>query len=151
MPTSLNDDPEAQISILRSTVETKFHIDTEWWEEQGRNLRFHLYDRLCPDCKELYSSYNEVEEVDWVDDETAEVTRVNALWHALSTCCSNRPDYITEETPFIEAIFRVFLSNGNTPLTPLELHERLNPRPPKVILRLLTGDRIYNGIRPCPS
>lgn len=130
------------------TIETKFHIDMNWWKEQGRNLRLHMYGRLCPDCKELYSSYEDMKDVDWVDDQTAEVTRVDALWHTLRICCSAKPGYITEGTSFIEAIFRVFLANGNTPLTPLELHQILNRRPPEVILRMLTGARVYNGIKP---
>jgi len=120
----------------------------DWWEEQNRDLRLHVYGRLCSDCKALYSSYEDVEDVDWVDDQTAEVTRVDALWHTLRTCCSTKPDYITEETPFTEAIFRVFLANGNIPLTPLEIHQILNRRPPETILRMLTGARIYNGIKP---
>ncbi len=132
----------------RTTIETPFHIDMNWWKGRGRNLRLHVYSRLCPDCKALYPSYEEAADVDWVDDQTAEVTRVDALWHTLRTCCSTKPDYITEEMPFVEAIFRVFLANGNTPLTPLELHQILNRRPPEVILRMLTGARIYNGIRP---
>jgi len=136
--------------ILRPTIDTKFHIDTDWWKERGRNLRFGVYDRLCPACKVLHSSYEDVGDVDWVDDQTAEVRRVDALWHCLRTCCSTKPDYVTEETPLMEAIFRVFLANGNTPLTPRELHQILNRRTPEVILRMLTGSRVYNGIKPIP-
>jgi hypothetical protein len=136
------------MNLLRPTVETKFHIDMDWWKERNRDLRLHMYSRLCPDCKALYSSYEDVEDVDWVDDQTAEVTRVDALWHTLRTCCSTKPGYIAEETPLTEAVFRVFLANGNAPLTPLELHQILNRRPPKAILRMLTGARIYNGIKP---
>jgi hypothetical protein len=135
------------MTIMRPTIETKFHIDMGWWEEQGRNLRFHVYNRLCPECKALYASYEDAGEVDWIDDQTAEVTRVDALTHSLRTCCSTKPDYITEEMPFTEAIFRVFLANGNHPLTPVELHEILNRRPPVTILRMLTAARTYNGIR----
>ena len=136
------------VNLLRPTTETKFRIDMDWWEEQGRNLRFHVHSRLCPECKELYSSYENVGDVDWVDDQTAEVTRVDALRHTLRTCCSTKPGYITEEMPFAEAIFRLFLANGNAPLTPTELHEMLNRRPPRTILRMLTGARVYSGIKP---
>jgi len=134
--------------VIRPTVETKLHIDMDWWEEQGRNLRLIIYNRLCPDCKALYSSYEDVEDVDWVDDETAEVTRVDALSHMLRTCCSTKPDYIIEEMPLVEAVFRVFLANGNTPLSPIELYQILDRCPPEVILRTLTRGRIYNGIKP---
>lgn len=136
------------MNMLRPTIETKFHIDMDWWEEQGRNLRFHLHSRLCPDCRAIYSSYEDAGDVDWVDDLTAEVTRVDALRHTLRTCCGTKPDYITEDMPFAEAIFRVFLANGNSPLTPLELNQMLDRRPPTTILRMLTQARTYNGIKP---
>ncbi len=136
------------VKIMRPTVETKFHIDMNWWQEQGRNLRVHVYSRLCPECKTIYSAYDDVGEMDWVDERTAEVTRVDALWHTLRTCCSTKPDYITEETPLTEAIFRTFLANGNAPLSPIELNQILGRRSPEVILKLLAGSHIYYGIRP---
>jgi hypothetical protein len=136
------------LGVLRTTVETKLHIDPGWWEEQGRDLRLSMYDRLCPECKMLYASYGDIEDVDWIDDETAEVTRVDALSHTLRTCCSTKPDYITEDMPFVEAVFRLFLANGNTPLSALELHQALDRRPANTILRMLTKARIYNGIKP---
>jgi hypothetical protein len=139
---------DIMMRLMRPTTETKFHIDMDWWEEQGRNLRFHVYNRLCSDCRALYSSYEDAGDVDWIDDQTAEVTRVDALRHTLRTCCSTKPDYITEDMPFAEAIFRVFLANGNAPLSPLELHEVLNRRPPRTIVRMLTQARVYNGIKP---
>jgi hypothetical protein len=139
---------DVMMRLMRPTTETKFHIDMDWWEDQGRNLRFHVYNRLCSECKALYSSYQDAGEVDWIDDQTAEVTRVDALRHTLRTCCSTKSDYITEDTPFAEAIFRVFLANGNSPLSPLELHQLLDRRPSATILRMLSAARIYNGIRP---
>jgi len=139
---------DIMMRLVRPTTETKFHIDMDWWEEQGRNLRFHVYNRLCSECKTLYSSYEDAGDVDWIDDQTAEVTRVDGLRHTLRTCCSTKPDYITEEMPFTEAIFRLFLANGNAPLSSLELHQVLNRRPPRTILRMLTQAQVYNGIKP---
>ena len=136
------------MSVGRTTVESKLHVDLDWWEEKDRNLRLSLYSRLCSECKELYASYEDTDDADWVDDQTAEVTRVDALSHTLRTCCSTKPDYITEDMPFVEAVFRLFLANGNTPLSSIELQQVLNRRPAEVILRMLTGARIYNGIKP---
>ena len=135
------------MNILRTTTDTKFHIDEDWWKEQHRSLRLHAYDRLCPESREIYPYGNE-EVVDWVDDDTAEVTRVDALWHVLRTCCSAKPQYITRETPLAEAIFRVFLANGNTPLSPLELHDILRLRPPRTILLMMTRGPVFNGLKP---
>jgi hypothetical protein len=47
----------------------------------------------------------------------------------------------------VDAIFRIFLASGNTPMTPIELAQQLG-RPPDIILRVLTGEQIYRGLRP---
>ena len=49
--------------------------------------------------------------------------------------------------PLVHAVFRVFLADGNTPLSPTELAERLG-RPAPTILRTLSTPRVYKGIRP---
>ncbi len=134
---------------FRPTVDTKFHIDMAWWqEEQGRDIRVYMREALCTECSEDLAHLDELQEVDWIDEETAEVTRVDALWHSLRTCCSLKRDYITPSTPVIDAVFRTFLANGNKPLSIQELYELLDRRPPKVLLRILTGGKIYMGIRP---
>ena len=129
-------------------LETKFHIDFDWWEREGRDLRVYLQSHLCPECKVTYSNHRGSGEVDWIDPDTAEVTRVDALWQSLRTHCSQRPDFITENIPLTDAVFRVFLANGNAPLSPIELHEILGRYTSEVILRTLGGQRIYQGIRP---
>jgi hypothetical protein len=129
-------------------LETKFHIDFDWWEREGRDLRVYLQSHLCPECKVTYSNHRGSAEVDWIDPDTAEVTRVDALWQSLRTHCSQRPDFITENIPLTDAVFRVFLANGNAPLSPIELHEILSRYTSEVILRTLGGRRIYQGIRP---
>jgi hypothetical protein len=132
---------------VRPTIDTKFHIDFDWWEEEDRNFRVHLLSHLCSECQERYRNYEEAELIDWIDADTAEVTQVDGLWHSLRTCCSQKPDYTNEHTPLTTAIFRTFLANGNEPLTPLELQERLH-RSAETILRTIGGIRVYNGIKP---
>jgi hypothetical protein len=132
---------------VKPTVDTKFHIDLDWWEEEGRNFRVHLLSHLCDGCQDRYSDYQDIELVDWVDAETAEVTRVDGLWHSLRVCCSSNPDYVSELTPLATAVFRTFLANGNEPLSPVQLQARLG-RPASTILRTIGGLRVYNGIKP---
>jgi hypothetical protein len=132
---------------VRPTVDTRFHIDPGWWDEKGRNFRVHLLSHLCSDCQERYKNYQEAELIDWVDADTAELTRVDGLWHSLRTCCSLKPDYISELTPLTTAIFRTFLANGNEPLTSAELGNILH-RPAETILRTIGGFRVYHGIKP---
>ena len=106
---------------VKPTLDTKLHIDFDWWAERGANFRVVLQSRLCDDCREQYAALGSVGAIDWVDPDTAEITQVDGLWHSLRTCCSHKPNYITEYTPLAESAFRIFLANDNTPLTPVEL------------------------------
>jgi hypothetical protein len=133
--------------LIRPTVDNKFHIDYAWWERADRELDVYLRSHLCPQHQESFRDVDAAAEVDHVDPETAEVTRVPAIQDILTTHCSQQPDYITPQMSLTNAIFRVFLANGNAPMSSRQLGERLD-RPPQVILRMLSGPRIYKGIRP---
>ena len=132
----------------RPTVDTKFHIDMEWWNEQGRDIRVYIRETLCDECRADYAEHQDLSEIDWVDEETGEVSQVDALWHALRTCCSLKQSFITPNTPVIDAVFRTFLANGNKPLSIRQLYEILDRRPPATLLRILTAGPVYMGIRP---
>jgi hypothetical protein len=132
---------------LKPNLDTKFYIDFDWWEEQDRDLRVYLHQHLCKSCREIFASHLGSETVDWIDPDTAEVQSVDGLWHTLRTHCSLQPDYILDSTPLVDAVFRVFLANGNAPLTPVELSAKIN-QPPAKILRVLGHGRVYSGIRP---
>jgi hypothetical protein len=132
----------------RPTVDTKFHIDMDWWEHHNRDIRVYVWEALCDECRSDFNDYQGPGEVDWVDEETGEVSRVDGLWHSLRSCCSLKADYISLSTPIVDAIFRTFLANGNKPLSVNELYELLDRRPPATLLRLLTAGQVYMGIRP---
>lgn len=135
--------------FVKPTLETRFHVDYEWWERAGRDLRVYLQSHLCPHHREVFAEYDGDQIVDWVDPVTAEVTRVNGLQHALRAHCSREPDYITEHTSLVDAVFRVFLANNNQPLTALELAEAIGrPDDANTVLRTLSGARVYKGLRP---
>jgi len=134
------------------TTNTKFHIDFDWWGKSGKDFRLYLRDQLCPTCQKRFPDHRNTETVDWIDPETAEVKRTDALWQCLRTMCARQPDYLHPKLPLVTAIFRAFLANNNEPLTPVELHEGYIPwKSPEVILRALTGERVYLGLRPVPS
>jgi hypothetical protein len=135
-------------SLVRPTIDTPYHIDFDWWGQNDREWRIHLRSSLCLEHQEKFASLTGDEKVDWVDPETGEVQRVDGLQHILISHCAQTSDFITERTSLVEAIFRLFLANGNIHMTPEELGERLN-RPAATILRTLSGVRVYKGIRPC--
>lgn len=133
--------------FVRPTVDTRFHIDFEWWERADRDLGVYLRSHLCEEHQESFASIEADALVDSIDPETAEVTRVLGIQHTLISHCALQPDYLTPQTTLVNAIFRVFLANGNQPLSPAELGERLE-RSGQMILRTLSGGRVYKGIRP---
>lgn len=138
----------SKVSWFRPSLDTKFHIDYDWWEKSGRDFRLYLRDQLCAECRDRFQDHRNTENVDWVDPETGEVHRTDALWECLRTRCANDPDYINERLPLSSACFRVFLANNNTPLSPTELHQLLPWKPAETILRALGGRNVYLGIRP---
>jgi len=134
-------------SLVRPSLNAKFHIDYDWWDRAERDLEIYLRSHLCPTHQETYADVDPARKVDHVDPETGEVTRVAGIQHVLISHCAQQPGYLTGQTSLVNAVFRAFLSNGNTPLSPEELSERIG-RPAQMILRTLTGPRVYKGIRP---
>ncbi len=135
---------------LKPTLDTRFHIDFDWWHQKGWDIRIHLNAHLCSECRDYYAN-NSPEEIDWVSLDTGEVRRVDVLWHVIRTHCSQQPDYITEHTPLTAAIFRIFIANDNVPLTPRGLHQILGRKSPSLILRTIGGRQIYMGIKPAST
>ena len=134
-------------SLVRPSLNTNFHIDYDWWDRAERDLEVYLRSHLCHTHQETYADVDPARKVDHVDPETGEVTQVAGIQHVLISHCAQQPGYLTGQTSLVNAVFRVFLSNGNNPLSPEELSERIG-RPAQMILRTLTGPRVYKGIRP---
>jgi hypothetical protein len=102
---------------------------------------------LCAEHQEAFANMEEGQSIDWVDPVTAEVKPVEGVQNALMTHCVKQPGFLTQQTALVEAVFRLFLSNGNAPMTSKDLGATLN-RPAETILRTLAGPRVYKGIRP---
>src|SRR3972149_1971707 len=137
-----------RFSLVKPTVQTRFHIDFDWWRKNDRDWRVYLRSNLCPEHQEAFANVDIDEQVDWVDPDSAEVQRVDGLQHVLITHCAKQPGFISSHSTLVDATFRIFLANGNTPLNALELSDRLG-RPANTILRTFSGARVYKGLRPC--
>jgi hypothetical protein len=135
-----------RFSLVKPTVDTPFHIDFAWWKKNERDWHVYLRSLLCAEHQEAYANVEEGETIDWVDPVTAEVKPVEGVQNALMTHCVKQPDFLTSQTALVEAVFRLFLTNGNAPMSSGELSARLN-RPAETILRTLAGARVYKGIR----
>lgn len=138
---------EKRLSLAKPTLSTPFHIDFSWWQQNDQGWQVALRSLLCSEHLESFDDSQLGELIDWVDPETAEVRQVDALHHILITHCSQEEDFLGEHTTLVESIFRLFMKNGNSPMTVEEIAEKLD-RTPTPILRTLSGARVYRGIRP---
>jgi len=136
-----------RFSLIKPTLQTPFHIDFEWWQKNERDWHVYLRSLLCPEHQDVFSDVQQGEMIDWIDPRTAEVKPVEGIQHTLMSHCARRPEFVTEQTALVEAVFRLFLTNENMPMTAEELGGLLN-RPPATILRTLSGPRVYKGLRP---
>ena len=135
-------------SLVKPSVQTPYHIDFGWWRQNDRDWRVYLRSYLSPEDQLTYASLAEDQLVDLIDSETGEVSQVDALQHVLIARYANRSDFINRNTSITEAIFRLFLANGNLPLSVSDISEKIG-RPPQTILQMLSGARVYKGLRPC--
>ena len=137
-----------RLSLVKPTLDTPFHIDFNWWSQNDRAWRVHLLGLLTPEEQERFANIiNGDDLVDWVDPDTAEIHQVDGLQHVLITHTAQKEGFLQEHTALTEAIFRLLLKSGNTPMNVVEIAEEVG-REPKQILRTLSGVRVYRGIRP---
>lgn len=134
-------------SLIKPKLTSLFQIDFDWWKKNDRNWRVFLRSFLCEEHQQLFADVENDEIIDWVDPKTAEIKQVDGLQHILITHCAKQEGFLSSNMALVDAVFRIFLSNGNKPLSPIELGELLN-RQPELILRTFSGLRVYKGIRP---
>jgi hypothetical protein len=135
-------------SLVKPTKDTPFHIDFDWWKEYDNNWQVYLQSYLCEEHRRQFDELEQGTLIDWIDPQTAEVHQVDGLQHTLISHCAKQPDFITPQTSLVNAVFRLFLANGNTPLTPLEIADQTS-KSADIILRTIAGPTVYKGIRPC--
>ena len=134
-------------SLVKPTVKTPFHIDFSWWKENDREWRVHLKSLLCTEHQDSFTEIETGEMLDWIDPETAEVKQVDGLQHILLSHCAQQEEFLGPRTALTEGIFRLFMKNGNAPMTIGEIAVQLNRKPTPIIKTLASG-RVYKGIRP---
>ena len=138
----------------------RFWIDTNAIEKSGRSFDVMVEQRLCAAARRRLSEF--VEDRLPRGDEVAGRVKVAARRAAPSPLeliqqfCADDLDYLHPDLTLLEAVFRVFLLNGNTPMTLSQLREeldhwpsfaeRLRPLPDEQVVEMLMRDRYY-GIR----
>jgi hypothetical protein len=134
-------------SIIKPTVQTPYSIDFEWWKKNERSWHVLLLGYLSAEDQTAFENGNPEQVFDIVDPITAEVKQVDALQHLLISKVARQEGFITETTSLVESVFRLLLANGNRPMNSTEIGEKLG-RPATLILQVLSGKRIYQGLRP---
>lgn len=134
-------------SLVKPTIHTHFHIDFEWWKEHDGNWRVFLMDYLCDEHRVLFENEGDSVLIDHIDPQTAEVKQIDGVQQKLMVHCSKQTGFVEENHSAVDNVFRIFLSKGNTPMTCEELGA-LTGKPGDTILKLLSGTRVFMGIRP---
>ena len=129
---------------VRTSTETRFYIDMDWWVHENRNFRRFLAEILDDADADLAGD----EPMDYIDATTAEVYRLDPLWVRVLTDRATRDDFITPSTPLAVAVLRALLENLNRPMTVVQLHRRINRSTPQTLLRLMRTTRAQYGIVP---
>ena len=134
-------------ALLRPNLDTKFHIDYDWWQRADRDVEVFLRDYLCPEHQQALAEGEGDLAFDFVDPETAEVRRIGGVQQVLISHCARQPGYLTPDNTLVDSVFRILLASGNAPISSNDLSQRLG-RPAQTILRTLSAPRVYKGIRP---
>ena len=126
------------INTNNEQTATKWHIDMNWFEQNGRSLSVLAQGCLCPKCYQRLKP-------------DSQAVSTDKLMKAVRDCCSKTPDFIHAKMPALESVFRLLLANGNKPLLLQDIMRQLGERCGVAIYRvsdaniytLLNSDRYY--------
>jgi hypothetical protein len=108
-----------------------YHADPSWFEENNLSFEDVVRARMCDACRARIGQ--EVEErVPVFDKATGRMRfeeRTSTYGSDPLKCirehCGRAKNYIHRDMPTLEAIFRIFLANGNAPMTLEQVREQL--------------------------
>lgn len=117
-------------------------IDQDWYQRNGRSLPLLVRSRLCPSCQQ----------------QLAPESSLDDLTRLLRDCCSGKDGFLSFRLPLKERCFRLFLANGNQPLTMQQISEKLGQPdelgsfalPSGVLQRIIEADEFY-GLQLVPA
>jgi hypothetical protein len=117
----------------------RWFIDLDWLEQHNRSFLALAQSCLCAKC---------------VKKRKGSPILPAELIATIEGCCGKASDFISPDFPILESVFRLFLANGNKPLSLEELSKQLakrrggeSPRTSVEILSRLLRDEHYYGLR----
>jgi hypothetical protein len=128
--------------MARDPTKKGWSIDLDWLEQNNRSFLALARGRLCPNCRQR------------LEKAKKPFSPADLIGH-IRDCCSKTPEFFIDRPPVLESIFRIFLANGNRPLSLEELSRQLVQRrpgapqriSPEVLSHLLRNESYY-GLRP---
>lgn len=120
-----------------SPEDMRWAIALDWFPQNGRSASVLLKPYLCSDCTRRLGDKKE--------------PALKALLSTIQNCCSQAPEFFSDKLPIMESTFRLFLRNGNKPLTLKELSSELGRvrsgdiyrTSPETLQHILKNDRFY--------
>ena len=110
-----------------------YYIEQTWYD--ANNLSFHdlVVSRMCDSCQARAAAGEEEEERHTVYDQKTrrasfEIRRVPFASNPIKRIredCSAKKGYILPDMPTLEAVFRIYLANGNQPMPLSHVREQL--------------------------
>ena len=131
--------PEEQKDAVAE--DTRWAIAHDWYSQNDRSLVALLKTYLCSDCGKRLGNKKE--------------PTLKALLASIQDCCAKIPEFFTDKQPIQESIFRLFLRNGNKPMTVKEVSAELGRvragdiyrTSPETLTLIMKNDRFY-GLQP---
>ncbi len=119
---------------------SRWFIDVGWYQRSNRSFSLQLQNYLCAKCRKKLG-------------QDLSAVPLKKLLKTIGDCCADTPGFISQKLPIMENLFRLFLADGNTPLSIEEIREKLVERlgdtyrtSPEILSRLLAKDYYY-GLR----
>lgn len=134
-------------------------IDVASIEKSGRSFEVMVEQRLCEAARRRIGEATRLDDLAASASTASVAARPAAarLLALIQEACATEFEYLRPDLTLLEACFRVFLLNGNRPLTIEQLREelerwpgfadRLRPLSDEQVIEMMTRDRFY-GIRP---
>ena len=54
-----------RFSLVKPSLQTRFHIDFDWWGQNDRNWRVDLFGFLCPEHRETFAEIRVLKEINF--------------------------------------------------------------------------------------
>ncbi len=147
----------------RASAAPYYHIDPSWFEENALSFEDIVRARMCDACRAKVGT--EVEERAPVFEKPSgrmkfsvqRTTYGSDPMKVIREHCGRAKSYINRDMPTLEAVFRIYLANGNQPLRLEDVRDQLAEWCPGggcqwLLLPLETVDRLvqndtYYGLR----